>query len=254
MYIMLFINSWTGRFGNNILQLIRAIYYAECNQHSNIKFIPHPLLNTTVLNIGTNNNPSTKTNTFFNLKQLGLKDPSPKIMRNIFRKHVKPICKLNFDKPASNHLFIHIRGGDIFSNNPHPAYVQPPLSYYNKIIKEYNSVTVVSEDKRNPCINELLRKSNCNYVSDSLKNDLELLLSAKYLVIGFGTFGFLIYLMSSNIKNLYVPSYFLDELPEGEWGKDIILHKNDLPNYIKVGEWKNSEKQRNLMINYNNDL
>jgi len=60
--------------------------------------------------------------------------------------------------------------------------------------------------------------------------------------------------MSSNIKNLYVPSYFLDELPEGEWGEDIILHKNDLPNYIKVGEWKNSEKQRNLMINYNNDL
>ena len=42
---MLIVNNWFGRTGNNILQLIRAIHYAKINNHNNIKFNKHSLLN-----------------------------------------------------------------------------------------------------------------------------------------------------------------------------------------------------------------
>ena len=83
-----------------------------------------------------------------------------------------------------------------------------------------------------------------------MKEDLEILLNAHHLVIGFGTFGFLLYLANPNIKNLYIPQYVLDELPKGNWGNNIKLHVIDLPNYIKVGEWKFSDAQRKLMLEY----
>jgi hypothetical protein len=37
------------------------------------------------------------------------------------------------------------------------------------------------------------------------------------LIIGFGTFGFLLYLMNPYLKNLYIPDFFVNELPEGKW-------------------------------------
>ena len=56
--------------------------------------------------------------------------------------------------------------------------------------------------------------------------------------------------MNTNLKNLYIPEYFIDELPDGPWGDDVNLHIIDLPNYIKVGEWKNSVEQRKFMLTY----
>ena len=38
---MLIIQSWSGRTGNNILQIIRAIHYAIINSHNSIQF-QHP--------------------------------------------------------------------------------------------------------------------------------------------------------------------------------------------------------------------
>ena len=87
------------------------------------------------------------------------------------------------------------------------------------------------------------------FQSSSLINDVEELCCSSNLAIGFGTFGFLIYLINDKLQNLYIPSYVLNELPEGEWG-EITLNVIDLPNYIKCGDWKNTEEQRNIMINY----
>ena len=73
----------------------------------------------------------------------------------------------------------------------------------------------------------------------------------KWPKIGFGTFGFLLYLMNPHLKNLFVPDFFVNELPKGHFGDDINVHIINLPNYIKVGEWKNSEEQRKMMLEYN---
>jgi len=147
-------------------------------------------------------------------------------------------------------IYIHFRGSDIFSSNPHKAYVQPPLYYYKQIINNYNNINLVCEDNKNPCINELLKLNNIKYISNKLQDDLSILSNISNLVIGFGTFGFLLYLMNPNLKKLYIPDYFINELPKGKWG-NIELNVIELPNYIKVGDWNYNDKQRNLMLNYN---
>jgi hypothetical protein len=253
------INNWVGRFGNNILQIVRCIYYAQLNNYELISFQNHDLLikNEIKVQIKSENNIENQNiieNDFFNLSIFNVKDPEPYIMKNIALKYIKPLLKINFKEHIEeNNLYIHIRGGDIFLENPHPAYIQPPLNYYLKIINNnnYNKINIVHEDDLNPCINYLKKNNEYNFYSQTLEKDLELLLNAKNLIFGFGTFGFVVYLLNSNIKKIFFPKYVIDELPIGNWGNDIDLIIINIPNYIRVGEWKNTEEQIKLMIDYN---
>ena len=252
---MLNINSWTGRTGNNILQIIRAIHYAIINSHNSIQFQQHSLLTSNIITLENieNSDKSTINDTFFSLKKYNIIDPEPYIMKEYFQKYIKPIFKIQIENNNDLHensIYVHFRGGDIFSSNPHKAYVQPPLSYYKNITKEYDTIKLVCEDKKNPCINEILKQENVEYISNTLEKDLSILSNVSNLVIGFGTFGFLLYLMNPYLKNLYIPDFFVHELPKGDWGNDINVHIIDLPNYIKVGEWKNSKEQREMMLEY----
>ena len=97
-----------------------------------------------------------------------------------------------------------MRSGDIFSSSPHKSYVQPPLSYYKNIAKDYNTIKLICEDNKNPCANELLKQSNVECINNTLMHDLTILSNAPNLVIGFGTFGSLLYLMNTKLKNLYI--------------------------------------------------
>ena len=256
---MLIIQSWSGRTGNNILQIIRAIHYAIINSHNSIQFQQHSLLtsNTITLENIENSNKSQISDTFFSLKNYNIIDPEPYIMKEYFQKYVKPIFKIqietnndvNENDLHENSIYVHFRGGDIFSNNPHKAYVQPPLSYYKNIINDYDNTILVCEDKKNPCINELLKQENVEYISNTLENDLSILSNVSNVVIGFGTFGFLLYLMNPYLKNLYIPDFFVNELPKGKWG-NVNIHSIELPNYIKLGEWKFNEEQKKMMLEY----
>ena len=252
---MLNINSWTGRTGNNILQIIRAIHYAIINSHNSIQFQQHSLLTSNIITLENieNSDKSTINDTFFSLKKYNIIDPEPYIMKEYFQKYIKPIFKIqteNDNDVDDKKIYIHFRGGDIFSSTPHKAYVQPPLSYYKNIINEYDSIKLVCEDKKNPCINELLKQENVEYISNTLEKDLSILSNVSNLVIGFGTFGFLLYLMNPYLKKLYIPDFVVNELPKGEWGNDIKVHIIELPNYIKVGEWKNTIEQRKMLLEY----
>ena len=251
---MLSIQSWTGRTGNNILQIIRAIHYAIINSHNSIQFQKHSLLTSNIITLENieNSDKSTINDTFFSLKKYNITDPEPYVMKEYFQKYIKPIFKIksNIILDDDKNVYIHFRGGDIFSSNPHKAYVQPPLSYYKNITRDYDIIKLVCEDKNNPCINELLKQENVEYISNTLEKDLSILSNVSNLVIGFGTFGFLLYLMNPYLKKLYIPDFFVNELPKGEWGNDIKVHIINLPNYIKVGEWKNSNEQRKMMLEY----
>jgi len=120
----------------------------------------------------------------------------PYVMKQICLKYVKPIMKIS-DVDVDSSLYIHMRGGDVFYC-PHPLYVQPPMKYYNDIIKNYDKVVLVCEDKRNPCVNELLKLEKVHYTNNAVNVDLNILSNAKNLAIGFSTFGFLAYLLNEN--------------------------------------------------------
>lgn len=250
------INKWVGRFGNNLLQLVRCIYYAKNNNYKIICFPNHKLFKYNKIELENTNDIDSYIdfyNEFFDLSKFYLKDPEPYQMKEITLKYIKPILiiKYHIENLFSNNIFIHIRGGDIFSKNPHPAYVQPPLNYYENIINNYNftNINIVHEDNLNPCVNLLKQNSSYNFYSQDLEKDLELLINAENLVFGFGTFGFVIYLLNDKIKKIFFPDYVINELPNGSWG-DVELNIINLPNYIKVGEWKNTLEQINLIVNY----
>ena len=255
--MVLIINDWVGKLTNNILQVIRAIHYAITKKHSVIIFKNNKNFKSNRIILNNSKNNTNVFNTFFNIKIMGCTDPTPLLMKEYFNNYIFNIMNFKFERKIEsldNILHIHIRAGDIFQGSgAHSAYVQPPLKYYKDIIesKDWKKIIVVYQDLGNPCVQALknLKYKNISFESNSLEKDLNILLKANHLVLGFGTFGLLLYFLNYNLKNIYIPKYVIDELPNGSWG-DTALNIIELPNYIKCGEWKNTVEQKNIMLNY----
>ena len=254
----LIISNWVGRLSNNILQLIRAVHYANIHGYKFIFLSPHNFFFKTIIILDITDNSNNKPevfNSFFYLRELNIEDPPPIKMKEYFNKYIKPLLKLTPDNVIGNNendLYIHIRSGDCFTLNAHKMYVPPPYIYYTNIIenKTWDNIIVVYEDDKNPCVNLLKNKNynNITFVSSSLENDLSVLSKCQNLAIGFGTFGLLIYFLSNNIKNLYIPDYAYYEMPKGDWG--LNLNIINLPDYIKCGEWKLTNENVSKVINH----
>ena len=247
---MAYITNWTGGIGNNILQIVRACHYAEVNNRPFVIFPYHQNLIGNKIFISNSVNTSRTDDTFFYLSNLNMSDPEPYEMKNIFQEYISSIFNIKHDvSKESERLYIHIRGSDVFCINPNPYYIQPPLWFYKEIMSNYNEITIISEDSKNPCVKELLKDSRVTFSINSLEKDIEILSRSENLVIGFGTFGFLIYLININLKNLFMPKYVYDELPKGSFG-NININIIDIPNYINIGDWKNTLEQTTFMLTY----
>ena len=248
---MIIINSWIGRLGNNVIQLINAINIALNKKHKIINFPYHVMLTQSFINISTDCDDNTViSGTFFECCDTDIKNPNAIQSKNIALKYIRPILKIyktNFYD--NNYLCIHIRSGDIFCKNPHNLYVQPPYDYYKKIMMNYDKTILVYEDTLNPCINKLLNENIIfKHQSSSLIDDLSLLLNCENVAIGFGTFGNLIFLLSIVLKKIYIPDFYYDEKYFENFDVEIV--KISLQDYIKVGEWKNTPEQQNFMLSY----
>ena len=90
------------------------------------------------------------------------------IFMYFYLKYIKPEFKINLlkgeiisnlpkIKTKENELYIYIRSGDIFIR-PHYLYAQPPLCFYEKIIKynKFGKIFIISKNKNNPTIDYLL--------------------------------------------------------------------------------------------------
>jgi len=173
--------------------------------------------------------------------------------REILQGFILPNLNLiDSDFVRDDTLVIHIRSGDIFGGWTHENYVQPPLSYYQKIIEEgdYSDVLVITQaDKSNPCIEGLLSwNSNINIQCGSLREDVSAILGARNLVIGFGTFGWMLSLLSERIYKLYCPRVTTDLFPSHFEIPPFTIKRYNFNNYIEIGEWKNTKEQRKLML------
>ena len=262
------INQWCGRFGNNIQQLLNALYFFKKNninfnspEHEIIKPINHKL--------GCDK--PVYGRFFFHTKSItGQGGPdfpcdlldirkSRRKLGKIIYNNLKFNC-LNINKLESNQLVIHIRSGDIFEQENFNCrvksfYVQNPLSYYRDIIKKYNDIIILAEDKKHPLIKELLKFPNTKLVICSFIDSISILLSTENLVTcGVSSFPIACSIISQNIKNLYSSNIYVDEIINYKdlLDQDINVHTTDInqKNYIKLGEWKNTREQIDLMLNY----
>lgn len=253
------INKWYGRLGNNIIQvkhaLLLALYY-----DFNVILPNHPYFNSEYIII----NPKiTKYNSkiqdtqseFFCLIDKNLTSyyqPVFDVNLDTVYKIIKKIFTIkDVDVRPVNDLVIHIRGGDIFSNNPHPGYISPPLSYYTNILNNnhFDKIIIISEDTLNPCVNALLGLyPNITYKKNTLSDDIRLLLQSSNVIFSVGTFVSSLLLLSCNIKNIYATNEINNTL---DTCSHINIHKTDLSKYFKLmGPWKNTKEQRHILLNY----
>lgn len=252
-----------GRFGNNYFQILNAIVIAKTH---NLKYIFLPNFSEPFISYSKN----VKGLRFiFNSKMKyrfrtleGLFFSSLEYKKNFI--YYKFIAKnylpklLNLNEVASNDLVIHIRSGDIFTEKPHPDYIQPPLAFYKvcleKIFQENSvkKVTLVYEDLNNPVISALLlyfENTGINHclVSSNIKKSVEILMSAQILIGGVGSFIAPTIIMSSRLRRLFISGHDQKLISIAKASR-VNTTLGFFKNYIEPGEWVNNEFQRKLMI------
>jgi hypothetical protein len=250
------VSQWYGRFGNNIQQVSNALYYCSLKR-ANYYPLHHSIIKTSPVFFGEG---IVSSNRFFfyntdekdfdcNIDDLNAQ------RRNICLEYISDSLNLpNHEPMGEDTVVLHIRAGDIFSSRPPNTYVQNPLSYYESILQQFEEAIIVSDRGDNPIIKELARHPKVRIQGGSLHEDLATLMSAKHIASsGVGTFAVAVALCSKNIKSFIHTDLYLNEHlnPTMLTDTDIQLKKIDLQDgYIKIGEWKNSELQRKMLLSW----
>ena len=153
---------------------------------------------------------------------------------SLFRKlKLKPIILNNYKQKLCNqNVVIHIRGGDFLSIKKFDIC---KLNFYKKSIeyaqsKGLNTFVVISEDKRygKEVIKELKKCLPDLQISimksDSIKNDFNIIRSAKFAILSNSTFSWWASFLSNSKKEFLVPSNFSSK------EKRILLPKETIIN------------------------
>lgn len=260
-----YISRRYGQFGNNFLQVVSALKYAEMY---NIDSIYITALNNTKMK-GVESLSRSKIKYGLPLRRRVIYGSyyNDRIPENIYsltenqKNTLTYIFKgLNInEKEASEDLTIHIRSGDVFNEHPHPDYVQPSLSYYKiaieKLLSPGGKVKLVYENDNNPVIGELrylLAKKNIPYanVNIDIEETLKVLMNANKLVASYGSFLVPSIILSRNLKKIVYVS-------DDKYIQKALTNRTDIEkwsvkfeNYIQRGEWKNTGCQRSLMLTH----
>lgn len=184
-----------GRLGNNIIELSNAIYLSEIMNAStiyipeNFAWIDTPMTTSKGISIvPTNTRPKDVVVLRRELFRLSDGNHYPESRIHEFADEIlKKVPPVSID---SDGLYIHIRSGDVFEENPNPAYGQPPLCFYESIIEKwrFRDIYIICEDTKNPVINPLIKKYDAKVVNKELPETMAIILNAKNLVMSVGTF------------------------------------------------------------------
>jgi hypothetical protein len=260
-----FIPRWFGRLGNNIQQISNGIYF--CKKYG-IRFTSpdHPLIHPIDINFGSNTfKIKENSNNWFYFFDGANADFDTDVVdlnyqrKKICEEYILPKLKINhadLELPLDPHTLVaHIRSGDIYSHNPHPEYVQNPLSFYLKLYEQFDgNVIFVTEDDKS-IITTSLRASGIPVTVLDVEQSLTLMLRATAMATsGVGTFALSALLCSKNINRLYCTNLWSGAALNPQMLKDHIevnCAYIDDDKYIRVGEWAHSSEVLNKVISYN---
>ena len=263
-----FLNK-TCNFGNCIIFLNKLIFYCEiigCKYIVLNKDIYWFIKNNITINnisISVNEDKNYNNITSIIYDSWDLYFSFFKIKPEIRSNYLRNELLLNLPKMLTHEkdLYIHIRGGALFSPNGHRPYNQPPLCFYNKILTnfKFRNVYIISMDKRNPVMRKLLNEfSNITYSSKSIKEDISLLINAYNIVNSISSFVNsiiqfnynLIYLWEYNIYHIDEKIYhYFHDFNKYPYNNYTIFRMEPSSCYInKMYEWKNKRSQIALML------
>ena len=276
------ISGWSGRLGNHIWQLAHAIYIAQKTE-SAVRFPRHPVFDGLKIDFKNGVKTSEEVVGRFLLSEecQPYMIPNHSTWRKILQEYILP--KILFPSPTlrfanripglrkwatlpNSHpgdhylarktntssgitpetLVLNIRSGrDLFRRTPPPQadYMQPPLSFYTKIIEDHHSddVLIVTEpDRRNPVISALLNFRDSIRIKEHLgiHDDMMTLLSASHLALCHSTSSWTLALMSKNVETLNTLATFPITGVSG-----VSIREHSFEDYIKPGEWKATPEQ-----------
>ena len=110
-------------------------------------------------------------------------------------------------KTRKNDLYIHIRGGDVFTDKIiFSTYAQPPFCFYKAIINTniFNKIYIISEDKINPVMRKLIKRyPNIKYYKKRLEFDISYLAYAYNIVGSISSFLIEIIKLNDNLEKYY---------------------------------------------------
>jgi hypothetical protein len=207
------VTTWQ-RFGNNVIQLICALHYAQFLGLSDVYVEPGFIF----INC-----------TFRTTRGITIHDVDPprdmKVLRHIFFETQKRDACVGWDifgvaatfksrfrkflpRRVANRscIYAHVRGGDIFSWHIHPLYGQPPCSYYTEALAldagKHACVHAIAEDELNPCLAVLIR-AGAVWERRDLLWDVAAMVQAKRAILALGSFGFASLYLSPYKKTYY---------------------------------------------------
>jgi len=258
--------NWSGRLGNNICQIVNAILFAHYNNIEIITFPKHVYFKQNCIDLNKydlNNNKNNEKNKIFNdiffsrnkiCKKYNLNITifeNKKINISEILKDLINLAEYKNIDITDNDLTIHIRSGDVYQSNTHSGWIQPPLCFYENIIKErvWNKIFLICEDNKSPVIKPLICKySNIVFKIQKLQQDINIIIQSKNICFGMGSFIPALLLLNNNLNTIYYPKYCYRYII------DLISYKEkkeyELLNYIQIGEWKNTNEQIDIMLNY----
>ena len=203
-----------NRFGNQLIVIGKAIFYCiilKCKRIILDKY--NWFIHNTIFYEKYNLTISKDNGTLFKKKNIIYDISSnwfwyysyikPEIRIDILKNEI--LNNLPKIETKSNDLYIHIRSGDIFHKNKchNQFYSQPPLCFYEAIIHNFtfNNIFIISENRNNPIVNELLFKfPNITFSQNKIEVDIAYLIYAYNLVGSISTFINMIIRLNDNLK------------------------------------------------------
>lgn len=254
------VSHWYGRLGNNIQQCAVGHMVSELLMSQFQQCNDHEIIPKYQASFGYSSQELSSKFFYWEGPYKEVNLPVEHIYRNMRR-----ICKTQIgprlqlpqrDPIPDDTIVIHIRSGDIF-DQIHPnghQYTPNPLDFYNELLSGFPKAIVVTEpDSNNPIVEILRQNPKVTVQSTTVAEDFATLMAAKNLAnSGVGTFCVAAALCSQNIQNFYCTDLKITEhlnytmLME----TDVNLYLANLKNYLKPGEWKNTEEQRNFILEY----
>ena len=161
-----FIADPFGRFGNNVKQLLNAMVVCQekgyklklgSRYRRNIDWLFNvdEMVENFNKTINWTKSKSPNLIRFYYVRSEIGRVPNSRDHFTFSEKFLIPFIKIKLTPKDSDTLYIHIRSGDIFKDNGgvNPEYVQPPLSYFTKIIKEtdYPKIIIITEADMRTC-------------------------------------------------------------------------------------------------------
>jgi len=253
------LSHWYGRLGNNIQQVANGLMSAQAYKTRFENNLEHDIIQKFSCSFG--DNVVDASGKFFYWDGPYKEVPIDRgvcytQMRSFCKTYVRPRLQLPRVDVDPDTLVMHLRSGDVFDQrvtNP-DQYVPNRFCFYDTLLEQFDKCILVTEDTtHNPIVKELAWNPKVTVQSKTVEEDFATLLNAKHLATsGVGTFAMAAALCSNTVENIYCTNLHIMEHLNYQmlYNTDITINMMVLDNYIKPGEWTNSDEQRELLFSY----